>query len=327
MAETIRWGILSTGRIAHAFATALTYIDTADLVAVGSRSQATANEFGERYRAPHRHASYAALAHDPDVDVVYVATPHVFHKENCLLCLRAGKPVLCEKPLTINAREAREVIDVARQSGLFLMEAMWTRFLPLVCRLRELLAEGAIGEVQMIIGDLGEKMRFGPEHRINNPALGGGALLDVGIYPLAYASMILGAPTRSVSMARFGETGVDERAAVILEYAGGALGIIYAATNLDTPREVIIIGSEGQIRVSSSMHCPTKMVVSRPGQTDQAIMMPLAGNGYNYEALEVMRCLREGRLESEIMPLDESVSLQTTMDRIRAEWGLKYPTE
>jgi len=327
MPDTIRWGILGTGGIANAFATALTYVDDAELVAVGSRAPATANAFGERYRIPHRHASYEALADDPDVDVIYVATPHVYHRENTLLCLRAGKHVLCEKPLTINAREAREIINCARQKKLFLMEAMWTRFVPLVCRLRELLAEGVIGEVQMIVADLGYKMGFGPEHRINNPALGGGALMDVGIYPLAYVSMILGAPARSVSMARFGETGVDERAAVLLEYAGGALAVIYTGTTVDTPREVIIMGTEGQIRIFGDMPKPSKMVVARAGEAEQAIVMPPVGNGYNYEALEVMRCLREGRLESEIMPLDESLALQETTDRIRAEWGLKYPTE
>ena len=327
MPEKVRWGILGTGIIAHAFATGLTYIDNAELVAVGSRAQETANEFGSEFRIPHRHASYEALANDPDVDVIYVATPHVFHKENSLLCLRAGKGVLCEKSFTINAGEAEELIKFARKQKLFLMEAMWTRFIPLVCRLREMLAERIIGDMQMFVADLGFRMDFGPEHRIYNPALGGGALLDVGIYPLSFASMVLGRPARVTSLAHLGETGVDERAAIILGYESGALGVLYTATSTNTPCEVIITGTEGHIRVPPLMLRPTKLTLSRAGEKEEPIAIPFVGNGYNYEAMEVMRCLREGKLESDIMPLDESLEIMKTMDAIRAQWGLKYPTE
>lgn len=324
--KSIRWGILGTGNIANAFATGLTFVDDAELIAVGSRRKERAEEFGRRHRVPHRHASYEALANDPDVDVVYVATPHVLHKENSLLCLRAGKAVLCEKPLTINAREAVELIQFAREQRLFLMEAMWTRFIPLVGLLREMLAEGRIGAVHLFVADLGFRMEFDPAHRAFNPALGGGALLDVGVYPLSFASMVLGSPAQVTGMAHIGKTGVDERSAILLEYENGALALLYAAVDTNTPREVLIMGTKGQIRVLPPMHRPEKLILlSRDQEMPAAI--PFVGNGYNYEAMEVMNCLQAGKLESEIMPLDESLEIVKTMDAVRAQWGMKYPTE
>jgi predicted dehydrogenase len=210
VADKTHWGIIGTGKIAKEFATGLAVLPEAELVAVGSRTAESANRFANMFGVPHRHASYEALVNDSNVDVVYVATPHSLHKENSLLCLQAGKAVLCEKPFTINAAEAETVIRLAREKKLFLMEAMWTRFIPLVVKVRQLLADRVIGDVQMLVADLGFLVDFDPLHRLFAPQLGGGALLDLGVYPVSLASMIFGPPSRITGMAQLGKTGVDE---------------------------------------------------------------------------------------------------------------------
>ncbi len=237
MYDTIRWGILGTGGIARKFATGLQALDDAALVAVGSRSAETADRFADQFGAPRRHASYAALAADPEVDAIYVATPHSLHQENSLLCLEAGKPVLVEKPFTINAQEARALIDAARARRVFLMEAMWTRYIPLMVEVRRLLAEGAIGEVRMVAADFGYRTRYDPASRAFDPALGGGGLLDVGVYPISLASMIFGNAARIASLAHLGETGVDEQSAFLLGYEEGQLAVLYTAVRTTTPQE------------------------------------------------------------------------------------------
>jgi predicted dehydrogenase len=323
----IRWGILGRGGIANSFAVGLQALDDAQLLAVGSRSAAAAEAFGEQYGVPHRYGSYAELVQDPEVDVVYVATPHPFHLEHSLLAMRAGKAVLCEKPLTINAREAAELIGYAREHRLFLMMAMWTRFLPAIARLRQLLAEGALGQVRLLHADFSFRAEFDPHHRLFDPALGGGALLDAGIYPLSMASMILGRPDSIVSQAHLGATGVDEQAAVILRYAGGSLAVLTTATRTAGPQVVVVRGTEGYVTLPPEWLKATDLVITRPGREDERLHLPLAGNGYNYEAAEVARCLRAGLIESDLMPHAETLALMETLDAIRAQWGLKYPSE
>ncbi len=326
--DKIRWGILGTGRIASKFALGLSFCDDAELTAVGSRAQTTADEFADRWNVRHRHASYAALADDPDVDVVYVATPHVFHKENSILCLEAGKAVLCEKPLTINARQAEDVIACARQHGLFLMEAMWTRFLPATCKLRELLADGAVGEVRIVKADFCFRTEWNPQGRLLNPELGGGALLDVGIYPVSLASMVLGGPPAEIaSMGHIGETGVDEQGAIILGYDGGRLAVLTCGMQAGMPHEAYIVGTEKWIRVHAPFWRSGALTIGAAEREEQTLDLPFEGNGYECEAAELMSCVRAGRLESDIMPLDESLSTMRTLDQIRAQWGLTYPME
>jgi predicted dehydrogenase len=327
MSEKIGWGILSTGNIARQFARGLRSVPDAELVAVGSRTIESANRFGDMFNVPHRHASYEALANDPDVDVIYIGTPHSLHYENSILCLEAGKAVLCEKPFAINAIEAEAVIKTAQQQNLFLMEAMWTRFIPSVVKLRQLLTDGAIGEVRLFVGDFGFRAEFKPAGRLFNPSLGGGALLDAGVYPLSMASMILGAPAKIISLAHLGETGVDEQEAIILGYDEGRLAIIYSAIRADTPGEAIVIGVKGQIRVHNPIFRPTRLTLSKVGQDDEVMDIPYEGNGYNYQAAEVMRCIRAGKIESETMPHAETLAIMRTMDQIRAQWGLEYPME
>jgi predicted dehydrogenase len=327
MSAKFRWGILGAGNIARKFVTGVQALADHEVVAVGSRTQVTADKFADDFGIPHRHASYAALAADPEVDAIYVATPHPMHKENTLTCLAGGKAVLCEKPFTINAVEAAEIIAAARQHNLFLMEAMWTRFIPLISEVRRLVADGAIGEVRMISADFGYRTGFNPASRAFDPVLGGGALLDVGIYPLSLASMLLGTPDRIAGLAELGQTGVDEQSAFVLGYPGGQLAVLSTAVRTNTPHDAVIMGTDGMIRIHPPFWIPKTMTLKGAGKKAQVIEIPYTANGYNYEAAEVVDCVRAGKLESTVMPLDESLALMQTMDAIRAQWGLKYPME
>ncbi len=327
MKDKIRWGILSTGHIAQKFARGLAALPDAELVAVGSRTQETADVFGAAFDIPHRHPSYEALVEDPDVDVVYVATPHALHCEDTLLCLNAGKAVLCEKPFAINAQEAETMVALAREKRLFLMEAMWSRFLPLLVKVRELVDDGVLGEVRMLNADFGFRAAIDPQGRLFDPELGGGALLDVGVYPVSLALMLLGPPARVTSMAHLGEAGVDEQNAILLGYEKGQLAMLWSAVRTTTHHEASIFGTEARVRMHAPWWRGEALTLSRQGQEDKVMDLPFKANGYNYEAAEVMTCLREGKLESDVMPLDETLEIMKILDTIRAQWGLTYPTE
>jgi len=321
------WGILGTGKIARAFAQGLRSLPGAELIAVGSRTQESAQAFGQEYQVPHRYASYEGVAADPGVDVMYIATPHAFHAENVRLCLEAGKAVLCEKPFTLFARQLAPLITLARAKGVFMMEAMWTRFIPAWTRVRELIAEGAIGEPRLLLADFNVKAAADPENRFFNPALGGGALLDLGVYPLAMASWFFGVPEQIQAAAHIGATGVDEQNAVQMRYAGGKLASFTCSFINKSPLNCILSGSNGYIQVPAPWWKAQRLILGLDGKDEQHIPIPLDGNGYNYEAAEVERCMRAGLLESPVMPLDESLSIMQTMDSIRAQWGMKYPGE
>jgi predicted dehydrogenase len=262
------------------------------------------------------------------VDVVYISTPHTFHAANTLLCLDAGKAVLCEKPFAINADEAENVIRHARERDLFLMEAMWTRYLPVVVQVRKWLADGMIGEVRMLLADFGFRAGFQPESRLFDPRLGGGGLLDVGIYTVAMAFMVFGGPpSRITGMADIGKTGVDEQAAILFGYDGGQLAALTCAVRTSTPHEATIIGTEGRIRIETPFWDAHAATLTLSGKEPVRVEPPRIGNGYNYEAEEVGRCLRAGLRESAVMPLDETLTIMKTLDAIRAQWGMKYPME
>ncbi|MBX3060638.1 MAG: Gfo/Idh/MocA family oxidoreductase [Anaerolineae bacterium] len=325
--DKIRWGILGTGVIARKFAEGLAVLSDAELTAVGSRDERTAAAFATQYQVPHAHGSYEALAQNPDVDVIYIATPHVFHMENSLLCLQHGKAVLCEKPFTMNRRQAETIFALAEKSGLFVMEAMWTYFLPAITMVRQLLQEGVIGDARMLTADFGYRTAMNPYGRHFAPALGGGALLDVGIYPLALAHMVFGAPTQIAGMAHLGETGVDEQAAIILGYEEGELALLHTAVRTETVQEAVIMGTDGRIKIHFPWWQPTRLTLTISGQTGQEIDLPFLGNGYNYEAAAVMECLRSGKIQHPLMPWSITLALQDTMDNIRAQWGLRYPAD
>ena len=323
----VRWGILGAGSIAGRFSEALAALPEAETLAVGSRSQDSADRFAEAHGFSRAYPSYEELAADPDVDVVYVATPHPFHAENVELCLRAGKAVLCEKPFTVNAAEARRLVGLARERGLFLMEGMWTRFFPLMRRLRRMLSEGALGEPRMLTVDFGFRAELDPASRLFDPKLGGGAMLDLGVYCVSLASMVLGAPLRGAGFPHLGETGVDEQFAAVLEHGGGRLSALTAGTRTATPQEATVMGTVGSVRVHSPWWRPEAMTITKPGEGDGVIEEFPEGDGFGYEAAEVMRCLASGERESQIMPLDETVSVLETMDGLRKSWGLRYPGE
>lgn len=327
MADSVRWGILGTGKIAGLFAQGLRHAKGARLVAVGSRSQHGAEAFGGRYAVPRRHDSYAKLAADPEVDVIYIATPHSRHHDNALLCLEHDKAVLCEKPFTIHAAQAEVVIAAARERNLFLMEAMWTRFVPAMVRLRELLAAGVIGDVRMVGADFGVRARLDPASRLFDPNLGGGALLDLGVYAVSLASMILGTPTEITGFAELGETGVDEQGGMVLRYRNGRLATLMTAATTMMPCEATIMGTDGFLRLHHGWFRGSRMTLQQPDRDPREIDVPTAGNGYHYEAEEVGRCLAAGRTESAVMPLRETLQIMRTMDELRRQWKLRYPME
>ena len=329
MTRTIRWGILGTGKIARAFAAALKDTPDAVLAAVASRTAGSATEFATQHggQLTKSHGSYQALADDPDVDAIYIATPHPMHCENALMCLNGGKHVLVEKAFTVNRREAEEVVALARANKLFAMEAMWTRFQPSLLEAKRIIASGEIGTVAMVQGDLGFYSDAGPEHRLFNPALGGGALLDLGIYPLSIAAYFLGPVTRVQALARLGPTGVDVQTSFALEHEGG--GVSSCATSLlaRTPAELTICGSAGFIRLHGRFHNTEELTVELNDGTRRAVHVPRIGNGYAHEIIEVNRCLREGLLESPLMPLDETLALMGVMDEVRKQIGVAYDAD
>ncbi len=328
MDRPIRWGILSTGSIAGTFVNGLRALPEAQVTAVGSRTREAAEAFGDKFAIPRRHAGYEALAADPEVDVIYVASLHPFHKENALLCLRHGKAVLCEKPFTLNAREAEEVVAEARRRRLFLMEAMWTRFLPMTVRVREWLREGVIGEPRFFQANFGFDVGERPEGRHLKRDSGGGALLDVGIYTISYAHMVFGgAPETLSSAAHLGPTGVDVQAGALLRFPGGGIAQLSFAVRTGLGQAGTIYGTRGRIRIEPTFWKGSRVTLAVAGKPEETFDLTPPGNGYTCEAAEVMRCLREGRLESDVMPLDETLSIMRTLDAVRKPWGLTYPTE
>ena len=312
----IRWGIISTGGIASTFAADLAHTDSGSAVAVGSRRAESAEAFGERFGIPNRHDSYEALVEDPEVDAVYVGTPHPMHHEDALLALRAGKHVLVEKPFTMNAAEAEELVSEARQRGLFLMEAMWARFLPHMREVRRLLAEGVLGEIVTVTADHSQWFVQDASHRLFAPELGGGALLDLGIYPVSFASMVLGAPDRVVAMSDPAFTGVDAQTSILLGYESGAHAVLTCTLRALGPTRAAIVGTEGRIEIDGAFYQPTSFsLIPREGEP-QRMFDPPAEGGLRHEADEVARCIAAGLTESPEMPLDETVSIMRTMDAV-----------
>ncbi len=323
----LRWGILGLGRIADAFARGLASSKSSQLIACGSNSSERAEAFSRKWGVPKRHSSWEALAADPEVDAVYIATPHPMHKANALLCLESGKAVLCEKPFTINEPEARELVEASKRKGLLLMEGMWTRFLPHMELLRKLVHDGAIGEVSMVQADFGARSSEGPEGRIFNPLLGGGALLDIGVYTVSFAQMLLGEPVECEAMAKIGPTGVDERLGALLRFQGGAIASLSCSIVEETPQEATVIGSKGRIRVLPPWWGPSSLMVKREGKSEELMKPECIGNGYNYEAEEFARCAAAGLRESPFMTHSESLAEMRTMDELRKLIGLVYPME
>jgi predicted dehydrogenase len=353
--------------MAAQFAEALRMLPDARIQAVGSRSETKAAAFASSFGALTSYGGYTRVVADPAVDVVYIATPHTLHRDHALLALSAGKPVLCEKPFTTNAAEAREVVALARERRLFCMDGLWTRFVPLMARAVERVTSGEIGEPRTLVADFGIRVTD-PRSRALDPALAGGALLDLGVYLVSLAHQVLGPPEMVSGQALLGETGVDEHAAVVLRHREGRISLLHTTLRARTPTEALVVGTEGQMRIHSPFIRPHRVTVTRHPKAGSAPtatadgrgsrmgrvkglrsfrwlylrVQPLVwrlrerpaetfdpdrGNGYQHEARAVMDCLRAGLTECAVMPLDETVAILETMDTLRGQWGLVYPHE
>ncbi len=327
MSKIIKWGILGSGMIAHEFAEGLKVLPDAKLEAVASKTEGKAESLGKMFGVKKIYNNYEELVKNPAVDVIYIATTHNFHYENVLLCLNHGKPVLCEKPFTLNAIQAEGLINTARSNNLFVMEAMWTRFLPCILKLNELLDKGILGEIQHFKADFGIKQELDPKGRSFNPDLGGGSLLDLGIYPISFARMIYKqSPSIIKSTAYIGKTKVDEKSCYLFEYENGQTAMLSSSNRLIMPHDAFIFGTKGYLEIPNFFH-PSKMILYSGKKRKKTIRLHYKSTGYNYEAREVMSCLNTGKIESVIMPLDETLEIMKTMDILRSQWHFKYPGE
>jgi len=327
MEKNIRWGIIGPGWIAEKMAEALAVVQGAELAAVASRSQARADDFARRHNALRAYGSYEALARDPEIDVVYIATPHTLHCENSILCMRNGKAVLCEKPFAMNEREVVRMVAAAREHDVFLMEAFWTRFIPSIDRVMQLIDSGALGRVLHIKSDHAKFRTFDPLNRAFNKSLGGGALLDIGIYPVFLTLLLWGEPDTVDAVAHIGPTGVDESLALTFRYNDGRIATLFSSFMMDSTVETDICGTEARLKMHRWWFCPVPLDIARGEDPPETLKFNYVGNGYNYEADEVVRCLRAGRKESTILPLDFSLRLIRLLDRIRAQIGLTYDAD
>lgn len=326
MSDKTRWGILATGGIAATFTTDLQTLPDADVVAVGSRSKAAADAFAERFGIPRSHGGWADLAADDEVDVVYVATPHSAHYEAAKLCLDAGKAVLCEKAFTRNLNEAAELVDVARNRDVFLMEAMWMRTIPMVRRMSDIIADGAIGDIRMVSASFGLAGPFAADHRLRAPELAGGALLDLGVYPVSLAQLLLGAPASIQAAATLTPEGVDETTGMLFRYDTGAVANLSCSIAASNPATATVSGSRGWIELPEPFFRPDSMTVHRRDSVE-TFTAPYRGHGMVHEAEEVMRCLRAGETQSPLVPWQDSLDVMTALDEVRRQTGVWFPGE
>jgi predicted dehydrogenase len=328
--KTIRWGILGAGRIAGKFAADLKHVADAELIAIGSRTQQSADEFGKEFDIKNRHASYEALVNDPEVDVIYIATPHNLHYENTLLCLQHNKAVLCEKPFAMNARQTKAMIDLAREKKVFLMEALWTKFHPHYKKLQEMIGQGLLGEIRSVLINFGFKPVPPIPARLFDPALGGGTLMDIGIYNVFMAMSVLGKPDTIEASMTPASTGVDEQCAILFKYKNGALAQLFSTFSSNLATEADISGTEGRIRLTSRFYEPSATIEYYPKYPDSREVIPVekeTGFGYQYEARHVNDCLRRGLIESDVIPFADTLLLMETLDQIRSIAGIRYTAD
>ena len=328
-APPLNWGILAPGGIAATMVEALQRFTRQRVVAVGSRSAERGASFAQRFGIGRVHDSYEALVADPEVDAVYVASPHSHHRDHALLAIAAGKHVLVEKAFTRNAAEALEVVDAARAAGVACVEAMWTRFLPTSDIVRQLLASGALGEVETFTADHGQWFALDPASRLFAPGLAGGALLDLGVYPVSYASFVLGAPTGVVARGTLTETGVDRQVSAVLTYASAAQSVVHTTLAARTPTVAAISGSEARIELDGPFYTPRVVrLVTRDGEVHESAPPVIEGHlGLCHEAAHVAQLVADGASESPLLPWRETISVMETLDELRAQVGVRYPGE
>ena len=327
MTDRLRWGILATGFIANLFTNDLK-LNGFTVQAVGSRSQQSADAFAAQFDIPNSHGSYEALAADPEVDVVYVSTPHPLHAEHARLVIEAGKHVFVEKPFTVNAREAQDIADLATERGVLALEAMWTRYLPHMVRIREIIADGTLGDVRTLLVDHTQKLSDDPLHRINALELGGGALLDLGVYPVSFSWDLFGAPRTIQSTATFKDTGADAQIANIFGYDDGRIASMLSASDTLGPNTATVIGTSARIEIDPVWYNPTSFrVVAADGTILEQFRSDVIGRGMHFQAEAVERLVAEGNLRGDLLTIDESVAIMGTLDTIREQIGLRYPGE
>ena len=328
MPTKIRWGILGCGKIAHSFALSMQKVESAEIVAIGSRTPGKAANFAEQYHIPTFFTTYKELASFPDLDVIYIATTHNFHYANMLLCLEHNKAILCEKAFTINRTQAEDILRIAKEKQLFVMEAMWMKFNPCIKHLQKFIAEGNIGDVRLIKADFGVQFPYDPESRLYNRHLAGGALLDLGIYPLTFACLMYDhLPVRIESIAQLGETVVDEESSYFLEFTDKKQAMLFSSCRVETPHDATIFGTTGSIKIPDFFH-PSGFEWKRHNKHKiRKVEVLYEFPGYQYEIEEVNRCIREGKLESEIMTHSDTLEMMGIMDTLRQQWNLKYPDE
>ena len=322
--QEIRWGVVGPGRIAEKVVEDFAVVDGARPLAVASRSLDRARAFADRHGLERAHGSYADILADPDVDVLYVATPHPQHHVLALAALRAGKALLVEKAFTATTAGAAEVVDVARETGVFVMEAMWTRFLPAVVALRDLVADGAIGEVRSVQADLGVAKEYDPADRLFDLALGGGALLDLGVYVVSFAQMLLGTPERVVAAGSLFPSGADAEASLLLDYGDGRAATLTTSLRNALPGQARVFGTTGWIDVLPRFHHPETIVLHRVGADPETITRSPLGAGYAHELIEVTECVRAGRAESSVMPLADTLAVQTLLGEAADQLGVRH---
>jgi len=323
--ETFRWGILGAGGIAEQFARDLMRLPDQRPHAIGSRSQEKADKFADLFAMPNRHDSYEKLVADPEVDGIYVATHHPMHMRDTVMALNAGKPVLCEKPFAMSFQETKTMVETARAKNLLLMEAMWARFLPHMIQVREIIKSGVLGEIIQVRADHGQWFVKDPEFRLFKPELGGGSLFDLGIYPISFASMVLGTPSRVTARSTKGFTGVDGQTSVILEYPTGAHALLNMTNSAATPNRALIVGSDARIEIDRTFYAPTTFrVIDHKDQIIGGSDKKYVGHGLREEAIEFVRCYRAGLKESPILPLDETLSIMGTITEIADQIGLVF---
>lgn len=321
----IRWGIVGTGNIAKIFARDMPLAEGAELVAVGSRTQEAAEVFGEMFNVPRRYSSYEGIINDPEIDVVYVATPHPMHHDITIKLLNACKNVLCEKPMAMNVAETKEMIAAARENGRFLMEAVWTRFRPAMVKVREFIQDGTLGDIQYLTVNMGWNNPFDAEFRLFNKDLGGSALLDAGIYAVQMVQMILGEPEEMVSVATLGETGVDENCMITTRHANGAVANAGITVRANSRNLAMIAGTRGSIVMDHDWHRPSTFTLYENGKDPEFFDCSHEGIGYQFEMMEVGKCLREGLTEHPVMPLNDTLMVAQIMQDAIRSWGVTYP--
>ncbi len=325
MKKTYNWAILGCGKIARKFSSDLKLLNNARCYAAASTSEQRAAEFAAEFGFEKYYGSYEAMLADPEVDIVYIATPHSHHHQHVLLSLAAGKAVLNEKAFALNHAQAIEMVELARKNKLFLMEAFWTRFQPSFIKTLEIIASGVLGKVKVIRSDFAFRAIKDPEKRLYNPSLGGGSLLDIGIYPVFAALSVLGKPKRLKAIASFADTGVEESIGMIFQYPGGEIASLYSSYTTHSFVTTEFNCEKGSIHLARRWMSPTKVTVWRPDQSEEYFEFDNPGFGYQYEAAHVMECLDRGATESNMMPLDFSLLMMETLDRVRYETGIVFP--